>query len=209
MARLHPCAAAVAFFLCCSLQFGARAFSAGGGRPFGQKVLGVDVGTRKTGIASGAGLGAPREVAILRKNIKESKENREALADEVIRCAIGEGASEFVVGKPLTRDGQDDWTTQLAITFAKILYCRAREHPILGKKGVRVYLVDERFTSSAAEALLADPYGKAGKRGASKEEVDALSACLLLEQFLEEEEMGRDMEIVGDSASDPEAPPPS
>mmetsp|Transcript_1763 Transcript_1763/g.7682 ORF Transcript_1763/g.7682 Transcript_1763/m.7682 type:complete len:82 (+) Transcript_1763:134-379(+) len=45
-------------------------------RPLGQKVLAVDVGTRKTGLACGGGFGQPKELGILRHDLRDRSEER-------------------------------------------------------------------------------------------------------------------------------------
>mmetsp|Transcript_1762 Transcript_1762/g.7680 ORF Transcript_1762/g.7680 Transcript_1762/m.7680 type:complete len:82 (+) Transcript_1762:120-365(+) len=77
---------------------------------------------------------------------------------------------------------------------ATLLRQRAQSHPVLQPRRPRVFLVDERYSTNAAEALTVDPYER--RRNAFKDNVDSLAACLLVEQFLRDEDDGMPLEEV-------------
>lgn len=137
-------------------------------------VLAFDFGARRIGVACGdtvsrtaaplhgvpAGSGGPRWEAI------------DALLREW-QPALG------VVGLPYNTDGSDSAMTGAARSFATELTRRF---------GLRVELIDERYSSMEAEARLkaARESGRRRRRVA-KSDVDAAAACIILERWFNEE----------------------
>ena len=124
---------------------------------FGEKRIGVAVGDLKVRIAHplatvDAENGATRFAAIAK------------LVAEWQPC-------RFVVGLPLHPDGAEHEITRLARRFARRLE---------GRFGVPAALVDERYTSRAAETRLSE--AGAGAR-ASEASIDAAAACEILGQY--------------------------
>mmetsp|Transcript_977 Transcript_977/g.2693 ORF Transcript_977/g.2693 Transcript_977/m.2693 type:complete len:123 (-) Transcript_977:138-506(-) len=107
---------------------GASGFAA---RGLGQKVIGVDLGTRKTGVACGGGFVAPRELCILKQDLRgfDDFKSQDALIERLLKCAIAEGATDFVVGKPLNKEGGMDDITRLAVQVAGRLRAAAVTQP--------------------------------------------------------------------------------
>jgi putative Holliday junction resolvase len=82
----------------------------------------------------------------------------------------------FIVGWPLTTDGQEGSATQMVQQFIKKLKNAFPEIPI--------HKVDERYTSNKAkEAMIAAGVPKMKRR--QKERVDRIAAALILQQYLE------------------------
>lgn len=123
-----------------------------------QTFLAFDYGTRRTGVASGTRLlGAAQPLGVLAAQGKAQF----ALAEAYIRQWQPDA---LVVGLPFHPDGAAHENTERARWFMRGLH---------GRFGIPVLAVDERY--STTEALSA---------GASEREVDALSAVVILEQFL-------------------------
>jgi putative Holliday junction resolvase len=131
-------------------------------------ILGVDLGEKRIGLAvsdSDASIafpagfivsqGRPQDVAALREVVEER------------------GIVRIVVGLPIHLDGRASPGSQAAQGFADAL----------GEvTGVPVDLLDERWTSQAAELSLSESKGGRKKR---REAVDAVAATLLLRTYLE------------------------
>ena len=83
--------------------------------------------------------------------------------------------ARLVVGRPLHPDGAAHEVTARAERFARQLE---------GRFGLRVSLVDERYSSVAAQARLR-AQGR-GARGRAAQGDDAMAAAIILEQYLSE-----------------------
>lgn len=87
-----------------------------------------------------------------------------------------EQVDEFVVGYPTRMDDSDTHATPLVREFVKRL---KKEFPL-----IPVYLEDERFTSKmAVQAMIQGGVKKKDRR--KKENIDKLSATLILQSYLE------------------------
>ncbi len=118
--------------------------------------LAFDFGTRRTGVASGNTL--TRAAQPLR-----TLAGPPAARFEAIAALIAEWQpAALVVGVPFHPDGAPHENTGRARRFARQLH---------GRFGLAVHEVDERYTTTEAEA--------GGAR-----DVDAASAAIILEQFL-------------------------
>lgn len=131
------------------------------------RLAGVDYGSRRIGIATcdpSRKFCGPYEVY-----------NRRTPSLDAIwfkRLVKDEGIVGFVVGLPLHTTGEESSTSRDARTFAQWL----------GETtAVPVALYDERYTSHAAEHLLAGTELTKKKR---KERLDALAAQMILESYL-------------------------
>ncbi len=133
-------------------------------------ILGVDLGEKRIGLAVSdlAGsiafpvgfvpsLGRVRDLAALREVIEER------------------GIVRIVVGLPIHLSGRASPGSQAAQRFA---------HALGEATGLPVDLLDERWTSQAAELSLRESKGGRKKR---RDAVDAVAATLLLRTYLERE----------------------
>lgn len=133
-----------------------------------KRILGVDYGDARTGLAlsdlSGtlaSGIGTVKATG-MRKT-----------AEAVAETAKKHAATEIVLGLPVNMNGTEGPRAEKARAFAAML----------GEMtGLPVVLFDERLTTSAAHQImnLTDTRGK--KR---KEKVDALSAEIILQDYLD------------------------
>ena len=136
------------------------------------RVMAVDLGTRRIGLAVSDGLGRmafPR--GVLERSVDPSLDRR-----RVVDAAIDEGAGTVVVGLPLSLDGSRGPAARAAEEEAALL--AAERAPF----GVSVETFDERLTTvSAAGALAAG--GTRGRR--ARRVIDAAAAAVLLQAWLD------------------------
>jgi putative Holliday junction resolvase len=122
-----------------------------------QSFLAFDFGAKRTGVASGNTV--TRSATPLKTIATEQADVRFAAIEKLIREYQPDA---LVVGVPRHPDGAPHDNTRRAQRFARQLH---------GRFGLPVHEVDERYTSTEAEA--------GGAR-----DLDAASAALILEQFL-------------------------
>lgn len=133
------------------------------------RLLGVDVGTKRIGLAvSDPDQSVATPLATLTRRVgkrfpmKQLKEHLDRLTP------VG-----IVVGLPLTEEGGEDaWTAEVRSATARIAE----------RSGLPVDLWDERMTTARVRATIGEMGG--GTRG-RKEEVDRLAATVLLQAFLD------------------------
>lgn len=127
------------------------------------KYLGLDFGTKRTGVAVSDNDG---RMAVVKETIEV--EGQQAVIDR-IKTIIEEDAIEsIVVGLPVGLDGQQTEQTEIAQRFIEKL----RNHVT-----VPVQTVDERLTTEMAKTLLA---------GVKNEDRDKVAAQILLQNFLDQ-----------------------
>jgi putative Holliday junction resolvase len=131
-------------------------------------ILGVDLGEKRIGLAvsdSAGSIAFPAGFIVSRDRPK----------DVAALCEVVEerGIVRIVVGLPIHLDGRASPGSQAARSFADAL---------AEAVGVPVDLLDERWTSQAAELSLSESKGGRKKR---REAVDAVAATLLLRTYLE------------------------
>lgn len=132
-------------------------------------VLGFDVGSRRIGVAVGNALGAgARAVAVV--DVRDGGPDWAAI-DRVQRDWRPDG---FVVGDPLTLDGEDQPARKRAHAFARQLRERYR---------LPVVLVDERSSSVEAARRFAHERAEGRKRRRDAEALDAMAAAVIIERW--------------------------
>lgn len=140
------------------------------------KLLGVDFGLRRVGLAVCDGLRmlATPLPAFHTKSMRES-------IDKVAAVAAAGGVCGIVVGLPLNMDGSESVQSGRARAFAR---------NIEKVTGLKTELVDERLTTVEADALLAE----AGvKRSARAELIDSMSAKVILQSYIDNKKVGNEM----------------
>ncbi len=132
------------------------------------RYLGVDLGTRRIGLAVSDELGLTAQALPTLEPLTED----DALA--AIRGLIDRyGVQEVVVGLPKNMNGTLGPAAEKAIAFAKRLEEGSR---------AKVTMWDERLTSQAAERLLIEADVRRAKR---KRAIDQIAAVLILQGFLD------------------------
>jgi putative Holliday junction resolvase len=133
-------------------------------------VLGLDLGRKRIGLA----VSDPDGVVALPAGALESRGLEKDVA-AVCALARERGAGCVVVGLPVHMDGREGPEAAAARRFTARL---------VEASGLRVEVLDERWTSVEAERALAET----GRRGRKRRGVvDAVAATLLLRTWLERE----------------------
>jgi len=137
------------------------------------KVLGVDYGEKRTGIAISDDLGL---IANPIKTITET--NKTCLINEILQIIKENNIEKVIVGKPLNMNGTEGMRVQKTIEFADDLEKQAKIH---------VELIDERLTTVTAHNIL----NETGLNGSKKRKniIDTLSAVIILQQYLNREDI--------------------
>ena len=132
------------------------------------RVLGLDVGERRIGVALSdpLGLTAQRLTIIHRRALNEDIE-------AVRTLAVEHDVETVVLGLPLTMRGERGVQAQKVMAFAQRLRARL---------AVPVEFVDERLTTVQGERALLATDTSRRKR---KQMIDEVAAQLILQQFLE------------------------
>lgn len=138
--------------------------------------LGIDVGKARVGVARSDlhGILATPVETVARAHTGEADVER------ILAIAAEVGATEFVVGLPLSMSGGSTQSTEDANSFALRL-ARAGEHP--------VRMIDERLTTVSAQAAL-HRTGRDTRN--SRPVIDQVAAVILLQHALDvERSMGK------------------
>ena len=139
----------------------------GGGNRQAGRILGVDLGTRRVGLALTDSL---RLISSPFTTIPMSSEG--ALTEHLLQISREHDVRTVVIGLPVSADGSEGPGCARARRLAGLLASR----------GMRAELQDESWSSREAEKILRD-VGKT--RRTAKEKIDAVAASLILRDFLE------------------------
>ena len=129
-----------------------------------KQYLGVDYGTKRTGLARGND-----ETCLARA--WQTVETSESLLDTLAKVVLVEGITGLVLGLPRSLDGDDTSQTTLVREFAATLGASIE---------CTVILQDEAGTSSVAEERL-----QAAGRPYAKGDIDAEAAAIILQDYLD------------------------
>ena len=136
------------------------------------RILALDFGERRIGVAASSGeLASPLQV-IHRKSRKKDVETIASLVER-------ESAELVVVGLPLDSRGEKGTQARKATSFARRLAASLK---------VPVVLWDERLTTVEAESLLRDAGKSSGRR---RDIIDAAAAAVILQSYLDASEENR------------------
>lgn len=136
-----------------------------------QRVLGIDYGTRRIGVAIAdleTRVATPLTMIDGRNDVTRD-------ASAIIKLAEREQAKTIIVGLPLSMDGSDSEQTQITRRFA---------YELIRLGNVPVQLHDERLSSFAAQELLNSSGIDARKQ---KGRLDAVAAQRILQSFLDQQ----------------------
>lgn len=133
-----------------------------------KKLLGVDYGDARTGLAYSDALGL---TAVGFGNVKSY--NPEKAAAEVAAKAEEIGAELIVIGKPLNMNGTFGPRAQAALDFGEMI----SKHT-----SIPITFFDERLTTVQAHGIL-DEAGVFGDK--RKQKIDSLAAELILQAYMD------------------------
>lgn len=132
-----------------------------------QKIMGIDYGDARTGVAISDLL-----CSIVGSTTVIPSRNAQKAIDDIIRLAKENQVGEIVVGLPKNMDGSEGPRAQLCREFAERL---------AESSGIKVTMWDERRTTVEAHNILSEHNYHGKKR---KQTVDAVAASLILESYL-------------------------
>lgn len=130
------------------------------------RILGVDFGRRKIGLAISDPLGMAHPLGT------EKVTGMHNTVEIILEAVKEREVSRVVLGYPLKQDGT---VGEMALEVEKLA-------ELLKKEGLDVVLVDERFSSEWAKRSL-HIMGK--KTGKNKKDIDTMAAALLLQEYLD------------------------
>jgi len=133
------------------------------------RLLGIDYGTKKTGLAISGPLGT---LCTPLSTVPTSK-----IMDELDSRIEEYQVSKIIVGWPLQEDGSAQQTTKKVEEFIARL-----KKKFNGKIPIEAW--DERYSSMRARALLKES-GVGKKKRNQRGTVDAVAAVIILEEYLE------------------------
>lgn len=133
-------------------------------------IISVDYGDVRTGVA------ACDKLQMLASPVTVIKQkDPELLSEEIKKICLEKKAEKIVLGLPKNMDGSEGFRAEACKEFAKLLS---------EKTGLSVDFQDERLTTVSAHNILNATDTKGKKR---KAVVDAVSAVLILEDYLREQ----------------------
>ncbi len=135
---------------------------------FGRRVMALDVGERRIGVAMSDDRGI---LAAPLTTLKATPRTR--ALEHIVGLVRQHAVDEIVVGLPLTMNGEIGPQAQTIQIFATDLELAL---------GHGVHLFDERLTSVVAEQVMRDLGIKPSKR---KERIDEIAASIILQDYLD------------------------
>jgi len=136
------------------------------------RALGVDLGSRRIGIAASD----PSGVLASPVGVVERRDDQESEHREILAAATDIGATTIVVGLPLSLDGSHGPAAVAVLEEVEALGALART------VGVEVDTYDERFSTVTAEQGLRE--AKLGRKK-RRSRIDAAAATVILQGWLE------------------------
>jgi putative pre-16S rRNA nuclease len=130
------------------------------------RILGVDLGTERTGIAVGS-FGVAHPLTVL-----EARDEDRIVAG-IVRHAREQDAREIVFGLAVSLDGTEGPSAVRQRAVARL---------VEAETGLPVHLWDERLTTAEADRAL---IGAGMDRKARREVVDKIAATILLQSYLD------------------------
>ena len=131
-----------------------------------KKILGVDYGDARTGLALNAGTFAFGAGCVRCEGMRRT-------AEAVAAAAAEKKAELIVVGNPVNMNGTEGPRSEK---------CRAFAHMLVELSGIPVELYDERLTTVSAHNIMSELNVRGKKR---KDNVDELSATIILQDYID------------------------
>lgn len=131
------------------------------------RVVGVDYGTRRVGVAMADPLGFFAQ--------PHGTFSPDGAVEELRRLHAEEGISTLVIGWPLTEEGEEGRMTDRVQEYANRLHNALPE--------IEIVKWDERYTSEMAKRRIAEAGGRL--RRDNRGRLDAAAAAIILQDYLE------------------------
>ena len=147
----------------------------------GGRVLGVDLGSRRIGLAASdpAGILASPHATLTRSSSVDGDHGA------ILAAARTLGATRIVVGLPRSLSGALGPAARRVQAEIEALAARARP------EGVEVDTYDERFTTMIAQRNLRDATPRRSRRrDARRDDIDAAAAAVILQSWLDARRSG-------------------
>ena len=139
------------------------------------RVLGLDVGERRIGIALSDALGLTAQpLTVL------TRQSRSADVEAIAAVVSGHGVERVIVGLPLTLRGEQGVQAQLVTAFVEQLRRRLQ---------VPIEVRDERLTTVQGQRMLREAGASHRRR---KQVIDRVAAQLILQHFLDAQRASQD-----------------
>ena len=133
------------------------------------RVLGLDVGERRIGMAVSDGLGiTAQRLALLERGASPQQD-----ADAIAAFVTEKGAERIIVGLPLTMRGETGDQAKKVLAFVEVLRARV---------SCPVETVDERLTTVQGQRALLETDTSRTQR---KQLIDQVAAQLILQSYLD------------------------
>jgi putative Holliday junction resolvase len=152
------------------------------------RLLGVDLGTRRIGLAVSDRTETLASPLTVRPRGRDHAEDHAA----IVALAAAEGAAGIVVGLPRSLSGAEGPAARAA---------REEAEELRSRSPLPVDLHDERFTTVSAIRRLRE----SGRRGAKRDPVDAAAAAEMLQSYLDAAAARRARRAEGGAGREPEA----
>ncbi len=135
----------------------------------GKRVLALDVGNKRIGVAYSDPLG-------ISANPLPFIENNEKVFEKIKNLIDEYDIGKVVIGLPLTLKGEEGEQAKITRAFAEKL----KEYI----PDIQIEFIDERFTTSLAEQHLRETT----KKSKRKKKVDSLAAVYILKTYLDQQQ---------------------
>jgi len=135
----------------------------------GKRVLALDVGNKRIGVAYSDPLGISANPLPLIENDEKVFEKIKKIVDEY-------NIGKIVIGLPLTLKGEEGEQARITREFAEKL----KENI----PNIEIEFIDERFTTSLAEQHLRETT----KKSKRKKKLDSLAAVYILKTYLDQQQ---------------------
>jgi len=145
------------------------------------RYLGLDVGSRRIGVAVSDELGLTAQPVLTLERKRSRREDMRSLA----RLCRRFGVAGIVVGNPLSLNGEASQQSARIRAFAAELG---------DLTGLRVHFHDERLTTHEAHEIL---YRAGRKRQQHRQVVDQVAATIILQGFLDEKNSDQGLAVSG------------
>ncbi len=142
--------------------------------PEGKRILGIDFGLKRVGIAVSDPMG------IIAQGIDTFSNDRD-LSNKILDLVRRMSVTKIVIGKPLKLNGEEGSSATLAAKFAESL----KEKMSKGYEGkVEIVEWDERFTTTIAQRTQIE-LGIKKKERQKKGNLDRMASQIILQSYLD------------------------